>query len=79
MKVKRRKSIGTLFAEGKPIDAAMRKAAREAVRKHRLAGLPVVVWRDGRIVHVLPERIKTMKRTVGRTASGSSPDNLRPT
>ncbi|MFI5382035.1 MAG: hypothetical protein ACHRHE_22295 [Tepidisphaerales bacterium] len=58
MKVKRRKSIGTLFAEGKPIDAAMRRAAQEAVQKHRQAGLPVVVWRDGRMVHVLPKQVK---------------------
>jgi len=66
MKVKRRKSIGTLFAEGKPIDAAMRKAAQEALRKHKQAGLPVVVWRDGRTVHVPPEQIKLPERAAGR-------------
>ena len=33
------------------IGAAIRQAAREAIERHRQAGLPVVLWENGRIVH----------------------------
>ena len=57
MKVKKRKSIAQLFAEGRPIDAAMNKAAQAARRLHRQAGQPLVVWRNGATVLVAPEDI----------------------
>jgi hypothetical protein len=58
MKDRRGKSISAIFADGRLIDAAVREAAREAMRRHKEAGLPAVVWRDGRIVHVPPEKIR---------------------
>lgn len=36
---------------------ALRLAVREALRSHKLAGLPVAVWRDGRVVWIQPEDI----------------------
>jgi hypothetical protein len=42
--------ISKLLADGKAIDAAMKRAAREAVRRHRLAGNPIAEWRDGKVV-----------------------------
>jgi hypothetical protein len=51
------KSIDEIFAEGTPIDDALRRAAQEAVRRHKLLGIPVVAWKDGRVVHVAPEDI----------------------
>jgi hypothetical protein len=40
------------------IDAAMQKAARQAVRRHKLLGESIAVWRDGKVVIVPPEEIE---------------------
>ena len=37
--------------------AALKKAVQEAVRDHKLAGNPVAIWQDGRVVWVQPEDI----------------------
>jgi hypothetical protein len=49
--------IGRLFREGTAIDAAMNAAAREAVLQHKQKGLPMVVWRDGKVAWIPPEEI----------------------
>lgn len=67
MKIKKRKSIGQLFAEGRPIDAAMNKAAQAARRLHRQAGQPLVVWSNGKTVLVPPEEIP-LDKAVSREA-----------
>lgn len=36
---------------------ALRLAVREALLRHKQAGNPVAVWRDGRVVWVQPEDI----------------------
>lgn len=36
---------------------AMQRAVREAIWRHKLAGHPVAVWRDGRVVWIQPEDI----------------------
>jgi hypothetical protein len=33
------------------IGAAIRQASREAIERHRQAGLPVVLWENGQVVH----------------------------
>ncbi|MDD5322239.1 MAG: hypothetical protein PHD43_16820 [Methylococcales bacterium] len=43
-------NIDEIFKAGKPIDDAINKATREAVKRHQQAQQPVVVWRDGKIV-----------------------------
>lgn len=53
-----RKDIDRIFAEGKDIDEAVRKAVRDAVLRHKQAGNPVVTWRDGKIVMLKPEEIE---------------------
>ncbi|MBF0498672.1 MAG: hypothetical protein HQM09_00955 [Candidatus Riflebacteria bacterium] len=39
------------------IDAAIRRAVREALADHKRAGNPVAVWQDGRVVIVPPHKI----------------------
>ncbi|MEZ4457851.1 MAG: hypothetical protein R2882_15085 [Gemmatimonadales bacterium] len=39
------------------IEQALAKAVREALRRHKLAGNPVAVWRDGGVVWVDPREI----------------------
>lgn len=37
---------------------AMRQAVREAIRRHKLLGQPIVVSREGKVVIVPPEEIE---------------------
>jgi hypothetical protein len=46
-----------MMADGRPIDLALKKGVREALVKHRQAGQPIVVWRNGKTVLVPPEEI----------------------
>lgn len=41
--------IEQAFEEGTLIDEAMNEAVRQAVKRHRDAGMPLVVWRDGKV------------------------------
>jgi len=37
------------------IRLAFEKGLKEARRKHKETGVPMVIWRDGKIVHVQPD------------------------
>ena len=39
------------------IEQALGRAVRDALRRHKQAGNPIVVWRDGREVWIQPEDI----------------------
>ncbi len=52
------KDIAKIFEEGAPIDEALAKAVRDAVRMHKLLGNPVAEWRDGKVVWVQPEDVQ---------------------
>ena len=52
-----RPDIGALFREGVPIDRALGRAVREALRLHKKLGNPIAVWKDGQVVWIPPERI----------------------
>ncbi len=49
--------VGRLFREGTEIDAAMNAAVREAILQHKQKGLPLAVWRDGKVAWVSPAEI----------------------
>jgi hypothetical protein len=49
--------IARAFAEGAPIDRAIEKAVREALRQHKRAGNPIAEWRNGKVNWVKPEDI----------------------
>ena len=49
------KDIQRIFREGTLIDEALNLAVRDAVQLHKEKGLPMVVWRDGKIVWITPE------------------------
>ncbi|MGH8676171.1 MAG: hypothetical protein ACREVG_17930 [Burkholderiales bacterium] len=45
---------------GIPISEVMEifdRAGREALKRHKALGIPIVIWRDGRVVKVPPEEI----------------------
>lgn len=45
------------FRQGWPIDRALQKAVREAIRRHKRLGEPIAVWRDGKVVILPAEEI----------------------
>ena len=49
------KDIDKIFRDGTLIDEAMNLAVRDAVQLHKEKGLPMVVWRDGKILWISPE------------------------
>lgn len=55
--------IAEAFKRGTPIDEAMNEAVRQAVERHRQAGAPLVVWKNGRVAQVAAEAVATDKPT----------------
>jgi hypothetical protein len=37
------------------ISKVMKRAVEKAAEKHRLMGVPMAVWKDGKVVEFLPE------------------------
>jgi hypothetical protein len=44
--------IGRIFADGRPIDEALRSAVRGAIQAHAVDNMPVAIWRDGAVAWV---------------------------
>ena len=40
------------------LDASLRAALAETVRRHRLYHVPLVVWRDGRVQEISPDNVQ---------------------
>jgi hypothetical protein len=55
-----RKSIDEILRDGTAIDAALQKAFENAMRRHKQAGHPLVVWKDGQIAWIPPEEIPAL-------------------
>lgn len=66
--------IEDAFRQGTPIDEAMNQAFRDAVLAHKRAGVPLVVWRDGRVQLVSADEIQDEAE-----APAPSAENPRPT
>jgi len=56
-RAKRKPDISALFRDGRAIDAALRRAGRDALREHKRRGESIVVWKDGRVVTIKAEDI----------------------
>jgi hypothetical protein len=41
-----------VLRDGEAIDRAIARAHREVVLRHRRLGLPLVIWRDGKVLEV---------------------------
>ena len=39
------------------VQNALRKAVQHAIRFHKIMGVPIVVWEDGKVVEIPPEEI----------------------
>lgn len=51
---KREVDIDEIFRLGTPIIEAFEEAGRQAVIHHQMSGVPLVYWRDGKIIYVDP-------------------------
>jgi hypothetical protein len=49
--------IDHAFETETTIDDAMNQAVQAAVNLHKRAGIPLVIWRDGKIVEVMADEI----------------------
>jgi|tagenome__1003787_1003787.scaffolds.fasta_scaffold16931677_1 hypothetical protein len=49
--------VGEALADTERVTRAIREAGREARLKHKQLGVPLVVWRDGKVVEIPPEEI----------------------
>lgn len=50
-------SVGELLADTNRVTEAVREAGRDARLRHKQLGVPLVVWRDGKVVEIPPEEI----------------------
>lgn len=56
MKTEAQKDISRIFAEDRRlIDEALKQGVRDAMLRHKEAGLPVVIYRNGKAVWVMPQ------------------------
>ncbi|MDR3077933.1 MAG: hypothetical protein LBV15_04115 [Planctomycetota bacterium] len=52
--------IEALIKQGEPIKDAIRKGAREAMKRHIAGGVPMVSWKDGKVVEIPVEELARM-------------------
>ena len=69
--------IEHLMIDGKLIDKALERGRIEALRRHAAAGVPIVIWEDGRIKKVpaeplLKEALRNEKKRNGKAHTKSS-------
>ncbi len=74
MKNENGKDISALIADKPALLRAMRAGVRKALLQHKLLGQPIVVWRNGKVVEIPPEKIPVglLRRRRNKTKGGSS-------
>ena len=53
----RQKDPVELMKDDKAVTAAIAKGVRAAIRRHKLLGESIVVWKNGKVVWIKPEDI----------------------
>jgi len=56
------KDIAQIFSERTQVDEALARAGRDAIQRHREAGLTLPVFRNGRTVWVQPEELEEKQK-----------------
>lgn len=49
------------------ISEVMKRAVEKAAEKHRLMGVPMVVWKDGKVVEFLPKPTRATSKKARKT------------
>lgn len=55
--------INLIMRDREKISKALAQAVQNALLKHKQAGNPVAVWRDGKVVWIPPEEIPVAENT----------------
>ena len=57
----------------------MERAVKKAAEKHRLMGVPMVIWKDGKVVEFMPEPEQTAAPATAkiRKKPGKPPASLK--
>jgi hypothetical protein len=50
-----KRDISEILSDPTVVEQAVTEAVREAVRRHKQMGLPLAVWRDGKVAWIAPE------------------------
>jgi hypothetical protein len=58
-----RSELDAIYDDKEKIHAALVEGVRDARRWHKRMGLPVVEWRDGKVVWIPPEEIEDVEPT----------------
>jgi len=64
------------------ISKVMKRAVEKAAEKHRLMGVPMVVWKDGKVVEFMPKPARDTSSPARKSKRSRSPANepcARPT
>ncbi|HXV28331.1 MAG TPA: hypothetical protein VD913_05125 [bacterium] len=51
-----------LFALAKLAEQALKEAVHETIQDHERTGDPIVIWRNGKVVHIHPSKLKLAER-----------------
>ncbi|OGX05091.1 MAG: hypothetical protein A3G87_03465 [Omnitrophica bacterium RIFCSPLOWO2_12_FULL_50_11] len=62
MNVKRSKTKPRLFPLAVKAEKALKAAVAKAIREHALAGRPIYVWRNGKVVRIPASELKSFLR-----------------
>ncbi len=58
MKTEAKKDVNRILIEdGRVIDEALKQGVRDAMLRHKEAGLPVCIFRDGKAVWISPQAL----------------------
>ena len=57
---KKEVDIDALIGDEAVVTRALRKGAREAMKRHIAAGVPMISWEDGKVVEIPPEKLAEM-------------------
>ena len=65
--MKKRKRTSFLLAY--KAEEALRKAVAEAIAEHRRNGVPIAIWRNGKVVRISADQIEVREPQVEHTVS----------
>jgi hypothetical protein len=64
-----KKSKRTPFLLAYKAEEALRKAVAEAIAEHRRNGVPIAIWRNGKVVRIPADQIEVLEPQVECTVS----------
>ncbi len=64
-----KKSKRTPFLLAHKAEEALRKAVAEAIAEHRRNGVPIAIWRDGKVVRIPADQIEVREPQGGYKVS----------